>query len=552
MKKIKIQIMAVVLIVTLVIKVVCMPLSVYANEYTDALCEIFMDFVVMVGGFSFSVQSFSKGDFDSALRNFYLSIDKYNSGLGFDEWLAKNYSQTNGQIELSEELMKFLQDFIKAYALEHPDEVEKINYQLFQTSTYEELFADYIDIKNAFSIYVPVNVPSELNSMENFETMLKTQGQEFPHLMRGMVFQYQLDQNHAQGSINQNFTMFQNYEQALTDSTKIPCFIGSWDVDGAYRVGVYIYDSQTKSLTVDKAVSSSQQYHYAWSDESLNSGFFLTGTYKRLFSSSGNAYINMTDGYWNGWGNLPDATLYPELRENYKADFSGDMVKLPILGTPDGSIFRLFATEQDALRYFETCADSGLNFDPNQIYTGGSITINNNGDVTINNNPPGGDDEPGGDSSGILGVLKDIRDWVKKIYNQVVIGNVISAIDALANVLDTLKNYMDEAMADVAAIGELGELLETKFPFSLPQDILLIVTLFEAEPVAPVWEIPFRADFGGPTGMKVDEKFTVDFTDFQEAVDVLKWFLSLVWIFGLAMLTPKVLEVGGIGDNKGD
>lgn len=153
---------------------------------------------------------------------------------------------------------------------------------------------------------------------------------------------------------------------------------------------------------------------------------------------------------------------------------------------------------------------------------------------------------------GIRGVLDDILKYCKKIYNQVIVGNVINAIDAIANVLDTLKNYLDEAVGDTAAIAELGEELVTKFPFSLPRDILLVVTLFEAEPVAPVWEIPFRADFGGPTGIKVDETFVVDFTDFQDAVDVLKWFLSLVWIFGLAMLTPKVLGIGGIGNNKGD
>lgn len=153
---------------------------------------------------------------------------------------------------------------------------------------------------------------------------------------------------------------------------------------------------------------------------------------------------------------------------------------------------------------------------------------------------------------GIRGVLDDILKWCKKIYNQVVVGNVIDAIDAIANVLDTLKDYLDEVAGDAAAIAELGDELVTKFPFSLPQDILLVVTLFEAEPVAPVWEIPFRADFGGPTGIKIDETFTIDFTDFKDAVDVLKWFLSLVWIFGLAMLTPKVLGIGGIGNSKGD
>lgn len=150
-----------------------------------------------------------------------------------------------------------------------------------------------------------------------------------------------------------------------------------------------------------------------------------------------------------------------------------------------------------------------------------------------------------------LGVLQSILKWVKKIYNQVVLGNIINAVDAVAQVMETAKQYVDEALEDVSAISELGEALTNKFPFSLPYDILGIVALFETEPITPVFEIPFRADFGGSTGLKVDEVIIIDFSMFEEAINVLKWFLGLIWLYGLIVFTPKVLNVGGVTSEGG-
>ena len=136
---------------------------------------------------------------------------------------------------------------------------------------------------------------------------------------------------------------------------------------------------------------------------------------------------------------------------------------------------------------------------------------------------------------GINNTLDEILKWVKKIYNQVVLGNIIEGADLLN---DLFQQELDDLSA-------LGEIAQTKFPFSLAVDILAILTILEAEPQAPVFEIPFRADFGGATGISVDEVFVLDFTMFEDAVEVLRWWLSIMWIFALVWMTPRFLDVGG-------
>ncbi|MGN0132909.1 MAG: hypothetical protein ACI4AA_10745 [Lachnospiraceae bacterium] len=143
--------------------------------------------------------------------------------------------------------------------------------------------------------------------------------------------------------------------------------------------------------------------------------------------------------------------------------------------------------------------------------------------------------------NGIQETLNDILKWIKKIYNQVVVGNVISAVDAVAQVMDTAKDYVDEALEDTASIAELGEALTTKFPFSLPSTLLALVTVFEAEPVTPVFEVPFVI-----SSLQIKEKFVLDFSMFDEIIFVLQWFLRLIWIYGLIRLTPNFIDVGGL------
>ncbi len=159
--------------------------------------------------------------------------------------------------------------------------------------------------------------------------------------------------------------------------------------------------------------------------------------------------------------------------------------------------------------------------------------------VEMGSNPSGGGTVDLTDTNnyldGINNTLDEILKWVKKIYNQVVLGNIIEGADLLN---DLFQQELDDLSA-------LGEIAQTKFPFSLAFDILAILTILEAPPQAPVFEIPFRADFGGATGISVDEVFVLDFTMFEDATEVLRWWMSILWVFTLVWITPKFLDVGG-------
>lgn len=525
MKKIKLTVITLILSISLSANAIYLCIPVYALDddgyYTlsdgTVIAEDEWDYwIKILMYYGCQLGAIGKSDYFKFMKNSAAFANWWNVNKSY--W--KN-GETSEGVTISEKQSIELLEILRAYFDEQPD-VEKINYQLFQTSNYEELFDNFIDIKNAF--VEGISVSEDLNSIENFYTMWKGQNSypEFPHLMSGMIFGTLVEVNKTpEGYINQNFTIYQNYESALTDSTKTPCFVGSISADGTYKLCIYVYDSQTKALTVDRSSTSTQQYHYAYNQDEMGVGFELTNTGKFLFSASAPAYVNVSDTYYNGWANLPDPVLHPELREKYMANFSGSIVKLPILGTPDSSVFRLFATEQDAMRYFEMCEESGLNFDPSQVYTGGSVTINNNGDVTINNPPSeGGDDTPVNDSE----MLEMIYNRLGEILTQVGRINQISIADTVINAIDAYDGGISQ-IAD-----ELVDSISQVFPFCILWDFVRIVKIFEAEPISPVFEIPIKFVW-------IDEAITIDLTEYESLFTLLRTGEVILFLLGLFNIT---------------
>ena len=526
MKKIKIRFMAAVLAVVLVIRIVYMPLPVYANEYVDGLEEILYDLFVWVGThFDFYI-SFNSGDFEQALENVYLLTDKINSGLTFEEWLQKNYKKSdNGEIEVSEELIKFLQEFADYYAQQHPDEVEKINCRIIHTLSYEEAFSKYIAYGNVFDR--PLNLPDGCNSLDYWYDMWKTRQTDYDVFPRLITFTAYSRMNRPENvqdlTVAQDFSFFEGYEQGRT-----MCMIGGfggqsagWGTEEQYRIGIYTYDAPTGALSVDRMTNGfTQSCRFIWdeSEEVWNA----TENYHGCFSSGSYAYINMTAGWWaNSWGYFarnPD----PAYAKRYNAVYNDDgTITIPVLATPNGSSFRLFATEQDALRYFETCANSGLNFDPNQIYTGGSVTINNNGDVTINNTPPDDEDIPPINSSEISGM---IYNRLGEILTQVAQIKQFSAADAVINAFDAYEGGIN-GIAD-----ELVDSISQVFPFCILWDFVRIVKIFEAEPISPVFEIPIKFVW-------IDETITIDLTEYETIFALLRTGEIILFLLGLFNIT---------------
>ncbi|MBO5472204.1 MAG: hypothetical protein J6A08_00200 [Lachnospiraceae bacterium] len=168
-----------------------------------------------------------------------------------------------------------------------------------------------------------------------------------------------------------------------------------------------------------------------------------------------------------------------------------------------------------------------------------------------------------GDSSGGT-AAGGITGWLQKIYNRLgdmlsqlksikrwtVVDTVIDGVDAVADWLDLIHDVLsdadDGAEAAVAtlssALDGASGLLKQKFPFSIPWDILFLVTILAADPEPPHFEVPFQIDLS-LIGYTVDYTFEIDFTRFQWLSDILRALLSMTYAVGLMKMTASVADI---------
>ncbi len=545
MKKITIRIVSIVLTLILGINALCFYFPVYASEpshgggggtheggatnsegdYTamDFWEDVSfggMEITKFVTFFVTTTMGFVNG---TGYKDIAEGFITYMDNVGTGEWI---HVDANNNVTYDQELIDLLKQFLTEYAQQHPEEVEKINYRIIHTSSYKELFDDFMDYGN----YLKGNftVPNGFNRMERFEQLWlsQTEYEQFPHLLCAPFNKTICDPDSVQDIIlGQELNMFESYENNLFDPTKTSCFIGefgngsTWGDESHYHIKVCTYDKSTGSITVDRMQSSGQNCHFVWDSEQKI--WVGTEAAHGVLWSSWDAYINVSATWWgNRWGVFDG--INPELVSRYTATYNADKsVNIPVLATPNGSSFRLFTTEQDAMRYFEACADSGLNFDPNQVYTGGSVTINNNGDVTINNNPSDNEDNPPINNSEIFEM---IYNRLGEILTQVAQIKQFSVADTVINAFDTYKGDID-GIAD-----ELVDSISQVFPFCILWDFVRIVKIFEAEPISPVFEIPIKFVW-------IDETITIDLTEYETIFALLRTGEIILFLLGLFNIT---------------
>jgi hypothetical protein len=76
-----------------------------------------------------------------------------------------------------------------------------------------------------------------------------------------------------------------------------------------------------------------------------------------------------------------------------------------------------------------------------------------------------------------------------------------------------------------------------KFPFSIPFTIIAIFSVLVAEPQTPVFIIPFVIPMIG-----IHEEITIDLSMFDPVMEILHWFLILLFMFGLALVTRPIIK----------
>ena len=116
-----------------------------------------------------------------------------------------------------------------------------------------------------------------------------------------------------------------------------------------------------------------------------------------------------------------------------------------------------------------------------------------------------------------------------------VVGNINFDID---NDIETSGGVNAFMAGMVNNFNRVAEQAKTKFPTSLPWDIIVVVNQFSASPEVPVFKLPVKLSFWN--GVVIDEELTVDLKEFDKVSKVTRTALSLTFVMFLIQLTRKM------------
>ena len=176
--------------------------------------------------------------------------------------------------------------------------------------------------------------------------------------------------------------------------------------------------------------------------------------------------------------------------------------------------------------------------------------INTFPDGSVDNSGNGGSDNTGnGGNTGGSGevVVNEIVELLK-ISNEK-LEEVIKGIDKTNKKLDSLVEEMTNLDVEVNNRGGFSAVLsgvfnqldgvakesQSKFPTSIPWDIILIVNRFTATPEVPYFEIPVKI-----SSFNINEKIVIDLKDFDKVSKTSRSILSLTFCMFLLVLTRKM------------
>lgn len=82
------------------------------------------------------------------------------------------------------------------------------------------------------------------------------------------------------------------------------------------------------------------------------------------------------------------------------------------------------------------------------------------------------------------------------------------------------------------------------FPFCIPWDLYSLIKLFNAEPVAPKFDIPIKVSTGTLASgkLKIDETITIDLSPYDNVAFIFRIMMFLLVILGLILLTRNIIR----------
>ena len=173
----------------------------------------------------------------------------------------------------------------------------------------------------------------------------------------------------------------------------------------------------------------------------------------------------------------------------------------------------------------------------------------------------GTDTDDGTDDTG-GGLLKKLYDTVKsgfedavkelkKIKRWTALDTIIDGAGLITDIITFVTDLLDpdkaaDAVAEFVANGAdaltgVKDLIDGKFPFCIPVDILVLMQTLAHEPETPHFEIPFVLERYG-----IDEKVVIDLKDFQIISDISRTFLTILWCCTLMNVTTKITDMKSI------
>jgi hypothetical protein len=85
-----------------------------------------------------------------------------------------------------------------------------------------------------------------------------------------------------------------------------------------------------------------------------------------------------------------------------------------------------------------------------------------------------------------------------------------------------------------------GTAMTTKFPFSLPWDLIKQLQIFDVSPKAPKIDIDVP-DYLNMKDTKIPLKFTIDLSMFDKVALVVRWFNVIIWDIALILILRRLL-----------
>lgn len=87
-----------------------------------------------------------------------------------------------------------------------------------------------------------------------------------------------------------------------------------------------------------------------------------------------------------------------------------------------------------------------------------------------------------------------------------------------------------------------GNIFVTKFPFSLPFDLMNLVALFDVAPVAPTFKVDLKNFVPSDFKQNVHVVYELNFADYQLVIDILRWFILISFVAGLIKITSTLIK----------